>query len=222
MRHDLHLHVIHVAGTRMIAQGTDGLSRGDLNTGVFGNKEMSVFVPLHLSAFERSPSLAPWLTREVYPDRALEILETEDWFDKILNQSVAHALWAPAPAAADVAVEQLCYARLKRPMSTHLMLIPRLMSCRWRRQLTKAADVILVLNTGSEHWGVEQHEPLLIAICLPMLRSSPWRLRGTPFVERFERSVRAVQEEGYWSIGPLLHEFLVQAWSLDTMPELLV
>jgi hypothetical protein len=30
----LHLHVIHVAGTRMIHQGTDGLSRGLLTDGV--------------------------------------------------------------------------------------------------------------------------------------------------------------------------------------------
>jgi hypothetical protein len=34
MAGDLVLHIIHVAGTRMIAEGTYGASRGDLNQGV--------------------------------------------------------------------------------------------------------------------------------------------------------------------------------------------
>jgi hypothetical protein len=51
------LHVIHVAGTRTIRQGSDGLSRGDLLTGVMAGQSMLSFVPLHLSATERFPLL---------------------------------------------------------------------------------------------------------------------------------------------------------------------
>jgi hypothetical protein len=40
--------VSHVAGTRMIAQGTDGVSRGLFTEGVNAGIEMLSFVPLHL------------------------------------------------------------------------------------------------------------------------------------------------------------------------------
>jgi hypothetical protein len=47
MHHDLILHVIHVAGKCMQAQGTDGLSCGALDIGVFLGADMLAFVPLH-------------------------------------------------------------------------------------------------------------------------------------------------------------------------------
>jgi hypothetical protein len=57
----LRLHVIHVAGTRMIHQGTDGLSRGLLTDGIFSTDSMKFHIPLHLSAVERQPSLVEWV-----------------------------------------------------------------------------------------------------------------------------------------------------------------
>ena len=51
------LHAIHCAGTRMVAQGTDGLSRGDLLEGVMKGDDFLSFVPLHQSALARSPGL---------------------------------------------------------------------------------------------------------------------------------------------------------------------
>ena len=51
------VNIIHVAGTRMIAQGTDGLPRGDLLEGVLNGHSMLSFISLHLSAMEREPSL---------------------------------------------------------------------------------------------------------------------------------------------------------------------
>jgi hypothetical protein len=57
----IQLHVIHVAGTRMMSQGTDGLSRGCLTEGVMMGSPMLSFIPLHLSAIERQPSLLPWI-----------------------------------------------------------------------------------------------------------------------------------------------------------------
>ena len=44
------LHVNHVAGTRMIGEGSDGLSRGDMLSGVMGGEGILAFVPFHLSA----------------------------------------------------------------------------------------------------------------------------------------------------------------------------
>ncbi len=44
------LFIVHVAGTRMIAQGTDGLSHGIILEGVMSGKNMLHFVPLAQSA----------------------------------------------------------------------------------------------------------------------------------------------------------------------------
>jgi len=50
LHHGVQLHVIHIAGTRMQAQGTDALSHGDLLTGVMRDRNMLQFIPLHLTA----------------------------------------------------------------------------------------------------------------------------------------------------------------------------
>jgi hypothetical protein len=49
------IHVIHIAGTQMISQGTDGLSRRDMLTGVMGGADMLTFIPLALTEVERQP-----------------------------------------------------------------------------------------------------------------------------------------------------------------------
>jgi len=61
MHHGLFLHVIHVAGTWMRQQGTDGLSRSWLDTGVLSGTDMLSFVPLHMSALDLQASLARWV-----------------------------------------------------------------------------------------------------------------------------------------------------------------
>jgi hypothetical protein len=73
------LHVIHVSGSRMIAQGTDGLSRGGYGDGVMSGASMLSFVPLHFSALDRMPSLLPWI-RTWCPDSTIMPLTPEEWF----------------------------------------------------------------------------------------------------------------------------------------------
>ena len=54
---DMRLHFCHVAGTRMIDQGTDGLSRGDLLERVMLGKSMLSFIPLSKGAVETQSEL---------------------------------------------------------------------------------------------------------------------------------------------------------------------
>ena len=61
MKYYCSVQVVHVAGTRMIKQGTDGLSRGDLLEGVLKGKTMMSFVPLYLGAIDVEPSLKTWI-----------------------------------------------------------------------------------------------------------------------------------------------------------------
>jgi hypothetical protein len=55
------IHVIHIARTQMISQGTYALSRGDMLTGVMGGSDMLTFIPLALTAIEQKPELMEWV-----------------------------------------------------------------------------------------------------------------------------------------------------------------
>ena len=100
------LHVIHCTGTRMIAQGTDGLSRGVMWEGVMGGTPMSAYILLRESPLQRDPSLQNWFRSWWEPyGTPFEVLTLEGWF------RTAHAtgcfLWDVPPAAGEAAVEQL-------------------------------------------------------------------------------------------------------------------
>jgi hypothetical protein len=67
----------------MITQGSDGLSRGNLSEGVMRGEEMTSFIPLHLSALERSEALKVWIASWFsLNDRPLEFLEPIDWYER--------------------------------------------------------------------------------------------------------------------------------------------
>jgi hypothetical protein len=61
------LHVLHVSGRRMIQQGMDGLSRGDTTLGVLRVSSMLEFIPLHLSASQRSSALLAGVQHGFHP-----------------------------------------------------------------------------------------------------------------------------------------------------------
>ena len=51
------VHFTWCSGSHMISQGTDGLSRGELATGVIQGKGFLDFLPLNESIFQRYPTL---------------------------------------------------------------------------------------------------------------------------------------------------------------------
>ncbi|KAL7579189.1 hypothetical protein ACA910_011360 [Epithemia clementina (nom. ined.)] len=55
MKGQAFVHIGWVSGKQMIDQGTDGLSRSDLPSGVMQGVPMLRYVPLHLSVLERQP-----------------------------------------------------------------------------------------------------------------------------------------------------------------------
>eukprot|EP00980_Cylindrotheca_fusiformis_P021721 scaffold8546_cov73-Cylindrotheca_fusiformis.AAC.4 len=171
----------------MIAQGTDGLSQEGLNEGVMGGKPMKNFVPLHLSAFDRTPHLEPWVRSWVGKNAVF--LTPDDWYlrghDIVGGDHVPRDLsagtasfwkpiviepgvlvWSPPPAAANVALEERRKARIKRHLSTHIFLVPRLCTPSWLKQLFKAADVILEIPPGCPFWPSHMFEPLFVGIVL--------------------------------------------------------
>ena len=80
MHHQTKVHIIHVSGERMKVQGSDGLSRGNLNVGVMAGKRMLEFIPIHLTALERSSTLKPWL--ETFIGNEVEWLLPYEWLNR--------------------------------------------------------------------------------------------------------------------------------------------
>jgi hypothetical protein len=214
------LHVIHVSGTRMMAQGTDGLSRADFSEGVMAGKAMTSFVPLHLSCEERCPGIEDWLLG-VLPSSgggSGTHLSESDWF--MAGHTPGAWLWTPAPASAEVVVEQLGKARHKRPHVLHMVAVPRLMTGRWRRHLTRESDFYFRVPVGCPLWPAAMFEPLLIFVCLPFVSHRPW-LHGHR--NALETLVGKLCEPDVWKTdhheaGALLREFLLRSWSLSSMP----
>jgi len=190
MNDGLALHLIHVAGKRMIAQGTDGLSRGISYQGIMTGTPF------------------------------LDVLTPNDWFTRGHTHSTC--IWIPPPAAGDVALEQMALSIHKRPKHTHLILIPRLFTSRWRKYLGKVCNLIFTIPLGSDIWDLTNFEPLIAGIYLPLSRHKPWNLRGTPMLERVERMLREVPpSDPRWGRS-VLRELLFQARSLESMSSSMV
>ena len=79
MNYGLTIHVVQVAGKRMIAQGTDGVSRGLLLEGVMSGKDMLSYIDLAKDAISCHPGLLDWIREWTGKDN-LKPLTCEEWF----------------------------------------------------------------------------------------------------------------------------------------------
>ncbi len=230
------LHVFHVAGTRMIAQGTDGVSRGFLAQGVMAGEAMMSYIPIHLSAHERSLDLLPWIRS--WSTQELILLAPEGWFQEghdisgwnsnvnvdgfdrpVLAEGRTYVWAPPPPFAADVALAELRKARLKRQTSAHIFVCPRLCCLLWMKQLYRASDFVFQVLPGSPFWKNDMHVPLLIGLLFPFIRSKPWQLRSSPKMFAVGRELRGVLEGQEMDRRNLLRKFWSQCHGIRNMPE---
>ncbi len=130
--------------------------------------------------------------------------------------------WVPPRAAADVALEQLRIARIKRQDSTHVFVCPQLFCPMWRKQMSKACDLIFRIPVGAIGWPVDMFEPLLIGVCFPFLRYKPWQFRETPKISFVARKMHEVRDDVEMDRGPFLRKFWRVAHRLLSMPECMV
>jgi hypothetical protein len=227
--------VSHVSGKRMIEQGTDGVSRGCMKEGVAASGQgMLTYIPLHLSATQRNPGLTTWL--RTWIRTPFEILTPEGWYERghglcggyrdELNfwygiKKPGTFIWCPPHAAAEVAMEELRKAVIKRQDSTHVIICPCLLAPEWRKQLNKASDIVFTLDAGhdEEAWPLAMHEPLMIGFVFPFLNFKPWQRRGTPKMLYMGRKLSSLQEETHMATRDLLRQFFAEQQQLTSIPE---
>jgi hypothetical protein len=236
MRHGFNLHMVHVAKTRMIEQGTDGLSRGSLLEGVMTGRDMISFIDLAHTAFQRHPPVVEFVRSWVTPTyKSMRVLSENEWFNEghgIVGGSrdrngmwmPRHApnsqayLWMPPPALADVALEECMKAVHKRTDAVHVFLIPRIYSPLWIRMFYKLSDFVFKISPGSVHWPHAMHEPLFVGISLPLLTREPWTLRRSPLLVAMERELRGVLSTGETDGRDILCKLLRTPRRLASLP----
>jgi hypothetical protein len=145
--------------------------------------DMLSFIPLHLGAIDRNHLITDWIKSLLGTDA--EFLTPDQWFSRghshhggyydtsgfwRVKKRPGKFVWPPPPAAAEVAVEEVRQALIKRRDCTHVFLCPRLLTPQWRQQLNKTCDLVLFMNAGSEIWQNEMYEPLTICVVFPFLR----------------------------------------------------
>jgi hypothetical protein len=140
------------------------LSRADNSVGVMKGIDIRRFVPLHLDALQRKDTLKRWL-QDICAD-----LKPIFWNQKIgLSRRTGMGISSgpPQPAAAEAVVDQLGKWWLKRPECVHLVVVPRLMTGRWRRALKRETDFYFRVD-WDEVWPLKElNEPLLIFVIVP-------------------------------------------------------
>jgi hypothetical protein len=211
------------------------VSRGCLKEGVAASgQNMLAHIPLHLNAQQRSSGLHDWLTTWIqFP---FEIPEPTDWYERgqdhwggyrdklnfwYITEKPGIMIWIPPPAAAEVAVEELRKAVIKRQNSTHVFICPRLLTVEWRKQLNKACDVVLSLPAGQDEdgWPLDMHEPLTLGFIFPFLNFKPWQRRNTPKMFYVGRKLSSLRDEPKLATRNFLCEFFAEQHRLKSMPE---
>jgi hypothetical protein len=222
------LHIYHIAGTRMIQSGIDGLSRGDLHLTAL-EKSIQVLMPLHLSPTQRSPSLKNWLRS--WLDADFSICSPKDWFHVAQqagqwDTSIVSVTWVwdLPPAAAIHAIEELGVARLKRHnILRGVVLVPMLLHNEWFRRFIKTVDVYFTIPSGSiPEWPKEMHEPLTVGLYLPLFRHQPWDWKRVPFMVPFGSAMSTMHKESDSLTRDILRKFWNSSTRVAALPKRLV
>jgi hypothetical protein len=173
---------------------------------------------LNESVLERRNSDILDFVRSISGGESFRQLTPASWLTTPHDQDGCF-LWTPAPAIADVAVFQLAEAAHVRPWNTHVMILPNLMTSRWRKMLGKTADLITTLPFDDQVWPkAEEFERLTIAIVFPLLAREPWRVKRSPIFRDCEHKVRSMSGSTLSQYRDSLREFWISARALQPMP----
>ena len=134
------------------------------------------------------------------------------------NTKTSSYIWDLAPVAAGTALEELRKARMKRRKSTHLVVVPKIFTPLWLKQLYKVCDLIFFIPANFSFWSTEMYEPLCMGLCFPFLKYRPWQLKRAPKLLEMGRQLHKMCKEDNMDPRNLLRKLLCFTRRLSTLP----
>ena len=134
-----------------------------------------------------------------------------------LNIKTGSFIWVLAPVAAGTALEELRKARTKRRLSTHLVVVPKLFTPLWLKQLHKVCNLILFIPPYFPFWNKNMYEPLCLGFCFPFLKYRPWQIKRAPKLLKLGRNMHKLCKEDRMDPGNLLRKLLCFTQRLPTL-----
>ena len=137
------LEVVHVPGTLMITQGTDGLSRGVWCSALHERMDQNLILASIFSPVPHSPPLTAWACREsnvCFPSPCTY----RDWKGQWSAHDVMDqlTLWTPPPEIASQLIYFLLTCYVERPLTTAILIVvPRVLQKRWSRSSRHVVEV---------------------------------------------------------------------------------
>jgi hypothetical protein len=117
-------------------------------------------------------------------------------------------LWTSPPAMADAAIKELLKAWHKCTDTFHVVMIPRLMTPRWRRLFNTACGFTFVISPGTSFWPSDMFEPLLVSIIIPFSQHRPWCFKQAPLLVEMRRDLHEVLAAGETNGRDILRKLL--------------
>ena len=104
----------------------------------------------------------------------------------------------------------------------HIVVIPRLMTARWRKQLVKVSDMIVTMPFDNIVWNSLEYEPLTLSVILSFHSRAPWQLKTSKYVEGCEGNLRKMWKNDFSVRRNLLRKLLDTTWILEGLSESMV
>ena len=111
---------------------------------------------------------------------------------------------------------------MKRKESLHIVVVQKLMTTTWLKQLNKCSDCIFTIPAAHSFWPAHNYEPLIVALIFPYLPFRPYHLRSTPKMFHMGRKLSQVFQEDKVDGGDILFKFLLEVRSFHSMPKSMV
>jgi hypothetical protein len=178
------LEVIHVPGTTIIIQMTDGLSRGIWSSALHDHVPQQVILAEIFVNLPLSPDVGDWARSQVGLPPSIpwkyRRWDSQWKFDLVIDQLT---IWVPPPKLAAQLLRFLLLSYVESPLATACMiLIPRVLPRRWSR-ISRTIVEIGTYQRDSIPFGC--HTSLTIPAVLLDL---PFHVRSLPDIDRLDSS----------------------------------
>ena len=163
-----HLEVVHVPGTTMITQGTDGISRGVWLSPLHNHRSSEsllgdLFAPVRfcLPVFEWVIQANPLYASQLTLTPWTHVRWDQEWVGQQLLDRFS--LWTPPPEMASQAISFLLQTWVEKPYTTSaLFFIPRILQREWRKLSKHIIELAPLIPAMKSDWPTVHLLPVTV------------------------------------------------------------